>query len=128
MALSLEQFTKQLFESGLISDADVSAALAVLPAEQQPKDGEQLARLLVKLKRLTPYQAQQIYAGKGKSLVLGNYVIIDKLGQGGMGMVLKAEHRKMDRVVALKVLSPAVTKSSEAVRRFQREVKAAAKL
>jgi len=60
--------------------------------------------------------------------VLGNYVILDKLGQGGMGMVLKAEHRRMERIVALKMLSAAVTKTPEALARFQREVKAAAKL
>jgi tRNA A-37 threonylcarbamoyl transferase component Bud32 len=45
-----------------------------------------------------------------------------------MGLVLKAEHRRMERLVALKVLSPKVTKSPEALRRFQREVKAAARL
>jgi eukaryotic-like serine/threonine-protein kinase len=79
-------------------------------------------------KKLTAFQAQQIYQGKGKHLVLGNYVALDKLGQGGMGMVLKAEHRRMKRVVALKVLSPNVTKTPEALRRFQREVEAAARL
>src|SRR6185369_1273125 len=57
-----------------------------------------------------------------------NYVILDKLGQGGMGVVLKAEHKRMKRLVALKVLSPAFTKTPEALRRFQREVEAAAKL
>ena len=34
--------------------------------------------------------------GKVKGLVLGNYVVLDKLGQGGMGMVLQARHRRMD--------------------------------
>ncbi len=89
---------------------------------------EQLARELVRQKKLTAFQAQQIYAGKGRSLVLGNYLILDKLGQGGMGMVLKAEHRRMDRLVALKVLSPTVTKTPALLARFQREVKAAARL
>ncbi len=60
--------------------------------------------------------------------MLGNYVILDKLGQGGMGMVLKAEHKRMKRVVAIKFLSPSVTKTPDAVRRFDREVEAAAKL
>jgi serine/threonine protein kinase len=45
-----------------------------------------------------------------------------------MGVVFKARHRRMDRVVALKVLAPSVTRSAEAVQRFQREVRAAAKL
>ncbi len=87
-----------------------------------------LARELVRRKLLTAYQVEQIQAGQGRSLVLGNYVILDKLGQGGMGLVLKAEHRRMKRVVALKVLSPQVTRTPELLRRFQREVEAAAKL
>lgn len=128
MPVSLDQFTQQLADSGLLSSADVQTLVEGLPAEKRPQDAEQLARELVRQKRLTAFQAQQIYAGKGKSLVLGNYVILDKLGQGGMGMVLKAEHRRMDRLVALKVLSPTVTKTPALLARFQREVKAAARL
>lgn len=128
MAVSLDQFTQSVVDSSLMSVEDVAAAVASVRAEQRPADGEQLARLLVKLKKLSSFQAQQLYAGKGKSLVLGNYLILDKLGQGGMGMVLKARHRRMNRVVALKVLSPTVTKTPEAMKRFQREVEAAAQL
>ncbi len=128
MPLSLKQFRQRLNESGLVSQADLQALIAELPDERRPADGEQLARLLVQQKKLSAFQAQQIYAGKGKALTLGNYVILDKLGQGGMGLVYKAEHRRMERQVALKVLSKAVTKDPEAARRFQREVKAAAKL
>jgi tRNA A-37 threonylcarbamoyl transferase component Bud32 len=69
-----------------------------------------------------------LFQGKTKGLVLGNYVLMEKLGQGGMGMVFKARHRKMGRVVALKVLSPSVTKNPRAVKRFQREAHAAAQL
>ena len=93
-----------------------------------PTDSMQFAKALVKQKTLTKYQAEQILIGKANSLVLGNYVILEQIGQGGMGQVLKAKHRRMDRTVALKILSPKVTKSPDAVQRFQREVKAAAKL
>ena len=127
MAVPLEQFTQQLVDSGLIPAADVRTLLDGLPADRKA-DGQALARELVRQKKLTAFQAQEIYAGRGKGLVLGNYVVLDKLGQGGMGMVLKAEHRRMKRFVAIKVLSPAVTKTPEASRRFQREVEAAAKL
>jgi hypothetical protein len=64
----------------------LQALIDNLPAEKKPQDAEQLARELVRQKKLTAYQAQQIYAGKGKTLVLGNYLILDKLGQGGMGL------------------------------------------
>jgi serine/threonine protein kinase/formylglycine-generating enzyme required for sulfatase activity/tetratricopeptide (TPR) repeat protein len=128
MAVSLEQLTDRIAESGLMSRADVEAFIEEAAVEGPLEDGQQLARLLVKEKKLTAYQAQQIYAGKGKSLTLGIYRILDKLGEGGMGMVFKAEHQVMERIVAIKVLSPAVTKSPEALARFQREVKAAAKL
>ncbi|MGE0609684.1 MAG: SUMF1/EgtB/PvdO family nonheme iron enzyme [Pirellulales bacterium] len=127
MKMSLAAFSEQLAASGLIPADELAAFLDTLPAERKA-DGEQLARELVRQKKLTAFQAQQIYQGKGKHLVLGNYVALDKLGQGGMGMVLKAEHRRMKRQVALKVLSPNVTKTPEALRRFQREVEAAAKL
>eukprot|EP00913_Durusdinium_trenchii_P008904 g8370.t1 len=89
---------------------------------------EQVADALVQRKLLTPYQAQAACKGKAKRLVLGNYLIIDKIGEGGMGLVLKARHRRMDRIVALKVMSSRVTQSPEALRRFHREVRAVARL
>ena len=45
-----------------------------------------------------------------------------------MGVVLKAQHKRMKRMVALKVMSPTAVKSPDAVKRFHREVEAAAKL
>ena len=128
MALTLEQFSQQLTSSGLVSDDDLRSWIAAMPAEARPKDGQDCARELVRLKKLTKFQAEQIFAGKGKSLTLGNYVILDKLGQGGMGMVLKAEHKRMKRLVALKVMSPQAVKTPDALKRFHREVEAAARL
>jgi eukaryotic-like serine/threonine-protein kinase len=128
MSVGLEQFQQQIATSGLMSAEELAAWIDQLPADSRPQDSRQLARELVRQKKLTAFQAQQIYAGKGRSLILGNYVILDKLGQGGMGMVLKAQHRRMERVVALKVISPKAVRSPEALARFHREVKAAARL
>ncbi len=119
---------QQVVDSSLLSAADVRALIDSLPAEERPHGADQLAQELVRRKLLTAYQLEQIQAGQGRSLVLGNYAILDKLGQGGMGLVLKAEHRRMKRLVALKVLSPQVVRTPELLRRFQREVEAAAKL
>ena len=128
MPLTVEQFSLQLTSSGVMSADDLQNWLLSLSIESRPGDGEAMARELVAQKRLTAWQAKAIYAGEWSSLILGNYLILDKLGQGGMGMVLKAEHKRMKRVVAIKVLSPAVIKDEQALRRFHREVEAAAKL
>lgn len=109
-----------------MSTDDIRAFLAA--ASPPPEDGAAFARQLVRSQKLTAWQAKQVFYNRGKTLVLGNYVVLDMIGQGGMGMVLRAEHKRMARQVALKVLSPAVTKSPEALRRFQREVQAAARL
>lgn len=56
------------------------------------------------------------------------YRVLGLIGAGGMGAVYKAEHRKMERLVALKVINPAFVASPAALERFEREVKAAARL
>ena len=77
---------------------------------------------------LTEFQAEQVSAGRVKSLILGGYTILDRIGSGGMGEVFKAEHRRMARIVAIKTLSPAVTQDAETNARFEREARLAAKL
>ena len=59
---------------------------------------------------------------------IGNYEIIEKLGQGGMGAVFKAKQLSMERVVALKVLPPKLAKDDQFVQRFLREAKATGQL
>jgi serine/threonine protein kinase len=107
---------------------EVSSFQDTLPPERKPKDGEALARELVRANKLTKYQAQVVYQGKIKGVAFGEYRALDKLGQGGMGVVLKAEHRRMKRLVAVKMIAGAGLKSPDAVKRFYREVEAAAKL
>src|SRR5262245_34354055 len=75
-----------------------------------------------------PEVGNQLYAALARGKTLGNYVILSKLGQGGMGTVFKAEHRRMLREVALKVLSPEFLQAPQAVQRLHREVRVAAKL
>ncbi len=129
MAVSLDQFVKHLTDSGLMSTDEIRQFQATLPAEKRlPNDAQPFAKELVRQKKLTSYQATAVFQGKPHGLIFGNYVVLDKLGQGGMGMVFKAEHRRMKRVVALKVMSPAAMKSQDAVKRFRREAEAAAKL
>jgi serine/threonine protein kinase len=124
----LKQFTRRLIQSGLMTADECRAFYRELPADRRPQTAEQFAQELYAAGKLTRFQAQAVYQGKTRGLVLGNYIVLDKLGQGGMGYVYKAQHRKMKRVVALKLLPATATRTVEAVRRFEREVEAAAKL
>jgi WD40 repeat protein len=56
------------------------------------------------------------------------YRVLGLVGQGGMGAVYKAEHRRMQRPVALKVINPGLMRNPTTVSRFQQEVRAAAQL
>lgn len=59
---------------------------------------------------------------------LGPYEIVSAIGAGGMGEVYHARDARLDREVAIKVLSPALTRSSLARERFQREARTIAAL
>ena len=59
---------------------------------------------------------------------LGEYELVAKLGEGGMGAVYKARQPRLDRIVALKVLSKQRTADPSAVARFEREMKAVGRL
>lgn len=128
MAITTAQLTEALEKTGLltadrIKDCCETAALPL--ATTVP---EVVAKQLVRSGHLTRFQAQLALSGKASSLVIGSYVVLEKIGQGGMGQVYKARHKTMKREVALKVISPAVVKDETSRRRFQREVEAAAQL
>jgi serine/threonine protein kinase len=55
---------------------------------------------------------------------LGEYQVLEELGQGGMGAVYKALHKKLDRVVAVKILARGRSGDERAIARFEREMKA----
>jgi serine/threonine protein kinase len=59
---------------------------------------------------------------------VGSYKILEKLGQGGMGVVYKAVDTGLDRMVAMKVLNPDLSKNPDLVERFRAEARAQANL
>lgn len=127
MPLTLKQFVENVSQSGLMEAGEVNSFCENLPPERRDSV-QDLAKLLVRERKLTKYQAQIIYQGKHQGLKFGEYTILDKLGEGGMGVVLRARHGRMEREVAIKVLPAKSLTNQQAIDRFYREVRAAAKL
>lgn len=125
--VSVPDFLAGLTHSGLLEADDIRAATVQLPVSSQ-RNCRAVAEELVRRRLLTPYQASEAGRGKAAELVLGNYVLLEPIGSGGMGRVFKAQHRRMERIVAVKTLPPELADSEKALERFQREVKAAARL
>lgn len=111
---------------------DARHPLQLLVDSQQPLDQvspTEMVALLGEKGLLTRWQVDRLTKKSApESLVLGDYVLLDPLGKGGMGIVYRARHRRMDRLVALKTLTDRATESDDSVQRFQREVRAAARL
>ncbi len=91
-------------------------------------DPRVVAQKLVAHGTLTPYQANRLLQGKGSELLLGSYVVLERLGEGGMGAVFKARNWKLGQIVALKLMHKSSMTNPDAVRRFQREIHAVAQL
>lgn len=60
--------------------------------------------------------------------LLGEYLLLEQIGKGGMGLVYRAEHRTMNREVAIKILNSALASNPNFIEQFFAEIRAAAKL
>jgi hypothetical protein len=74
----------------------------------------------------TPIQIARSPTPDGMPVRIGHYRIIDHLGAGGMGVVYKAHHDTLDRLVALKVMRPDLANDQSFMDRFLREGRASA--
>ncbi len=117
-------------QSGLISEKDLRTCWDALPEEKRTADAidRRLARQAVTDNKLTLWQAQQLLAGKSSGYKIDKYILLDRIGQGGMGRVYLAKDTRLNRNVALKVLSPERMNNPRAIARFKREAKVGAQL
>lgn len=117
----------------LASSVLCSERWEALPVENRDKlfaapDDDSLLTGLVGCGLLTPYQYGRVRSNDLHSISLGNYRILEKIGNGGMGVVYKAEHHKLRQPVAIKALYLAAEHNRRALDRFFREVQAVTQL
>jgi serine/threonine protein kinase len=69
-------------------------------------------------------EAPDPYLGR----MFGNYELVQKVGQGGMGLVYKGRQVSLDRIVAVKILNKSLCDNVEFIKRFEREAKSIARI
>jgi response regulator RpfG family c-di-GMP phosphodiesterase len=124
--------------AGLLEELLVSNLILAEDWDQVPQnardelractDSQVLLSRLVDQTLLTEYQGARIESGTTFGLILGNYRVLDRLGVGGMGVVFRAEHIRMRRQVAIKVLPLGLDQDQRILRRFLTEIRAIAQL
>jgi serine/threonine-protein kinase len=114
--------------SGVLSEKQLAEIKSKILQGDYPMDSVELAERLVRENLLTSYQAKRFLNNRSTGLIVGRYIILDRIGSGSMGRVYKAHHVMMDRVVALKIIAPEIASNERVVARFQREMKLVGRL
>jgi serine/threonine-protein kinase len=124
------RFWKAALQSGLIDAPGLQACWEAIAPEKRTPDqiDRRLARQAVQSGQLTLWQAQQLMAGRSSGFKIDRYVLLEMIGQGGMGRVYLARDSRLNRRVALKILSPERVNNPRAIARFQREARVGAQL
>ncbi|MGL4462668.1 MAG: serine/threonine-protein kinase, partial [Planctomycetia bacterium] len=119
-----QEFIQRLVELSII-DAKVGAQVSA--GLESAASIASIVDVFEKRGLLTAYQAQKIVAGHADHLRFGHYLVVDRLGVGGMGEVLKARHLTLGRFEAIKtILDPEDNQGLS--ERFEREARVLALL
>jgi serine/threonine protein kinase/formylglycine-generating enzyme required for sulfatase activity len=119
-------FFAHIRASGLLRPEQLQELWAWIAASKPDIQG--LAKDLNRRGWLTAFQIKEIFKGHGRELHLDRYILIDLLGEGGMGRVYKAHDTRMGRDLAIKVIRKDKLKHPAAVGRFEQEIQALSKM
>jgi serine/threonine-protein kinase len=118
---TVASLVEALEELQLLEPAQWQELAAMQP---RPREVRELLRTLLSRGWLTRFQAAKLLRGEQTALRVEAYVLLEPIGEGGMGQVYKARHHKLGRVVAVKIIHKARISDPKAVSRFHREMQA----
>src|ERR1700761_373195 len=139
-----EQTAEQIFGAALDLPPEQRSAYLLRACRETPELRTLIEQLVVDYNRMGSFLDGHLVEDAGRTAgnsatssadlglnpgaSLGRYTIIEPLGFGGMGTVYRARDEKLEREVAIKIVSPGVLSDDEVRRRFRREALALAKL
>ncbi len=124
--VSVDDFLIVLTRSKLVEEKAFDHFLRGL--EPIPDEPEQLAEAMIQAGLLTRFQVDNLLEGRWLRFFVGPYKVLERIGVGSTGAVYLCEHQRMRRRVAVKVLRGSKARDEDAVRRFEREARAASVL
>lgn len=119
MALSIEQFGKEMLTIGLSKADELKRIWGSLLPSERPRTVEVFAQLLVRREKLTEYQAAQILAGRAATLVFGDFLLVAPLDDEAEPAKFIAKNRGSGRLYVIERL-PVVGDTNVAERIAQR--------
>lgn len=124
MPVSVDKFLSTLRKSQLVADDEIEALTQANPEASV----EEICETLVAGDLVSTWQIEQLKKGRYKGFLLGDYVLLELIGGGGMSKVFRARRKDDSELLALKVLPLKNLESSNRLERFFDEAKAACEL
>lgn len=128
MASQFDKYIWQMTDSARLSAEEIRRLHAGLATERAESiAGEEFVRELLRLEKLTPAQAASLLQAVNPGIEVGEFLLLERLGQSRSAMVFRAEHRRLQRLVALKVLAPHRLENAGVQQRIVDEVRTQAR-
>ena len=130
MAKSDTEFARAAISLKLVTQDQANECLRLLAQLRQQGTKASIASVFVQKGYLDRAQVGSVLRALSQPRIshIGQYKLIARVGQGGMGTVYKAKQESLDKIVAVKVLAPALARKSDFVERFVREAQASGRL
>jgi eukaryotic-like serine/threonine-protein kinase len=123
MAPTVASFEKIVRDSGLLAPQVLQDFLSI--AAKSEINAEVLAKTVVERGWLTHFQVRRLWNDRFQDLLVGQYVLVDRLGSNAFGNLYKAWHRRMQRMAAVRVIPKSLLADPKQMQLFVEGIKKA---